>query len=55
MDFTVLDPSSNGRENVLLFTDVFPKSVAGPTQDHKALTVARALVKEWIHKYGVSA
>ncbi len=54
MDFTVLEPSSDGKENVLIFTDVFSKFVvAVPTRDQKAVTVTRSLVREWIHKYGV--
>ncbi|KAJ8362385.1 hypothetical protein AAFF_G00376130, partial [Aldrovandia affinis] len=54
MDFTVLEPSSDGRENVLILTDVFSKfTVAVPTRDQKAVTVAKSLVQEWIQKYGV--
>ena len=44
MAFTVLDPSSNGTENVLVLTDVFTKSTqAIPTRDQKAVTVAETL------------
>ena len=47
MDFTVLEPSSDGRENVLIFTDIFFKfTVAVPTRDQKAVTVAKSLVSE---------
>lgn len=54
LDFTVLEPSSDGRENVLVMTDVFSKfTVAVPTRDQRALTVARCLVKEWIQRFGV--
>ena len=54
MDFTVLEASSDGRENVLVFTDVFTKfTVAVPTNDQRALTVAKCLVKHWIQPYGV--
>lgn len=54
IDLTVMEPSSDGRENVLVITDVFPKwSAAFPTRDQKALTVARILVKEWFHHFGV--
>ena len=53
MDFTVLEPSSDGRENVLILTDVFSKfTVAVPTQDQRAITVAKCLVKHWIQPYG---
>lgn len=54
MDFTTLEKSSDGRENVLVLTDVFSKySVAIPTRDQKAETVAKCLVKEWFQHYGV--
>ena len=54
IDFTVLERSSNGFENVLVMTDVFTKfSQAIPTRDQKARTVAEVLVKEWIVRYGV--
>ncbi|KAJ8010306.1 hypothetical protein DPEC_G00073670 [Dallia pectoralis] len=54
MDFTELERSSDGRENVLVLTDVFSKfTVAVPTKDQKATTVAKAIVKEWIQRYGV--
>lgn len=54
MDFTLLDKSSSGIENVLVLTDVFSKfSIAVPTRDQTAKTVARVLCKEWFLKYGV--
>lgn len=53
IDFTILEQSSDGRENVLVLTDAFTKwVVAVPTRDQKATTVARILVKEWFHKFG---
>ena len=54
LDYTVLEPSSNGMENVLVMTDVFTKfSVAVPTRDQKASTVAKVLLNEWVFKYGI--
>lgn len=53
IDFTVLERSSSGFENLLVMTDVFSKwTVAIPCKDQKAETVARALIKEWFFKYG---
>ena len=53
MDYTVLEPASDGRENVLVLTDVFTKfTIAVATRDQKATTVAKVLVKEWFLKFG---
>ena len=44
----------DGQENVLVLTDVFTKFiVAIPTRDQKALTVAKALLREWFMVYVV--
>ena len=54
IDFTVLEPSSDGRENVLVITDVFTKyTVAVATRNQRAETVARILVNEWFLVFGV--
>ncbi|KAK3707424.1 hypothetical protein QZH41_002496 [Actinostola sp. cb2023] len=54
MDFTQLEPATDGRENVLVLTDVFTKfTVAIPTRDQKAETVVKTLIKEWFLVYGV--
>uniref|UniRef100_A0A3B3H3G3 Gypsy retrotransposon integrase-like protein 1 n=1 Tax=Oryzias latipes TaxID=8090 RepID=A0A3B3H3G3_ORYLA len=56
MDFTILEPSRTGVENVLVLTDVFSKyTVAIPTRDQRAATVAKVLVAEWFSKFGVPA
>ena len=53
-DFTLLERSSSGFENVLVITDVFSKyTLAIPTKDQKAKTVARVLVNEWFLKLGI--
>ncbi|KAK7910512.1 hypothetical protein WMY93_015196 [Mugilogobius chulae] len=54
IDFTVLEPTRNGIENVLVMTDVFTKyTVAVPTRDQRAPTVAHVLTQEWFFKFGV--
>lgn len=54
MDFTILEPAQDGRENVLIITDMFTKfTVAAPTRNQLAVTTANVLVREWIQKYGV--
>ncbi|RXN11109.1 Transposon Ty3-I Gag-Pol poly [Labeo rohita] len=54
IDFTVLEPSRSGIENVLVMTDVFTKySLAVPTRDQRAETVAGVLVTEWCYKLGI--
>ncbi len=54
VDFTVLEPASDGCENVLVVTDVFTKfTQAFPTKDQKADTTAKVLLKDWFMKYGV--
>lgn len=54
VDFTVLEPASDGRENVLVVTDVFTKfTQAYPARDQKANTTAKILLREWFMKYGV--
>lgn len=56
MDFTCLEPATDGRENVLILTDVFSKyTQAIATRDQKATTVARVLVHEWFYHFGVPA
>ena len=47
IDFTLLEPSHNGLENVLVMTDVFSKyTLAVPTRDQQAPVVAQTLVTE---------
>lgn len=54
IDFTILEPSRNGMENILVMTDVFSKyTQAIPTHDQRASTVARVLVNEWFCRFGV--
>ena len=54
IDFTQLEKASDGRENVLVITDAFTKyTIAVPTRNQKATTVANVLVSEWFHKFGI--
>jgi transposase InsO family protein len=54
VDFTKLEPATDGREDVLIITDVFSKfTVAIPCRNQEAVTVVRALVSEWFVRYGV--
>lgn len=56
VDYTVLEPAQSGLENVLVMTDVFSKyTLAVPTHDQRASTVAQVLVAEWFSKFGVPA
>lgn len=43
-------------ENVLVMTDVFSRyTIAVPTRDQRASTVAQDLVVEWFYKFGIPA
>lgn len=55
MGFMHLGPASDGRENVLVLTDVFTKfTVAVPTRrDQGASTIVKTLVRDWFLACGV--
>lgn len=54
LDFTTLERSSDGFENLLVITDVFSKyTQAFPTPDQKSGTVVKVLTEKWFYNYGV--
>ena len=54
LDFTKVDPSKTGKENILVITDAFTKfSLAVCTPNQTAKTVAKILIEKWFHVYGV--
>lgn len=56
IDFSYLEPSRDGFEQVLVLTDVFSKfTQVVPTRDQRASTVAGVLLKEWFYRFGVPA
>ena len=56
IDFTKVDPSKDGKENILVLTDAFTKfSQAFVTPDQKAITIAKILVDRWFYVYGIPA
>ena len=56
IDFTKVDPSKDGKENILVLTDAFTKfSQAFVTPNQKAITVAKLLVDKWFYTYGIPA
>ena len=54
IDFTKVDPSKDGKENILVLTDAFTKfSQAFVTPNQKVITVAKILVDKWFYTYGI--
>ena len=54
IDFTNVEPASDGRDGVLVLTDVFSRfSQAMPTRSQDVITVAKVLVRQWFQRYVV--
>ena len=54
IDFTKVDPSKTGKENILVLMDAFSKfSQAFVTNNQKVLTVVKILVDRWFNVYGI--
>ena len=54
IDFMKVDPSTDGKENILVMTDAFSKfSFAVVMPNQQAETVAKALVDKWFYTYGI--
>ena len=53
-DFTKMETASDGKQDVLILTDVFTKfSLAIPTSNQEVVTIAKVLVRDWFQRYGV--
>lgn len=51
-----MEPANDGRENVLILTDLFFKyTQAIPTKDQRASAVAETLMQHWFYLFGVPA
>ena len=56
IDFLKVDPSRDGKENILVLTDAYTKfSQAFLTNNQKAITIAKVLVEKWFYVYGILA
>ena len=54
LDFTKINPSKTGKENILVITGAFTKfSLAVCTPNQMAKMVAKILIENWFHVYGV--
>ena len=54
IDFTKMETASDGKEDVLVLTDVFTKfSLAIPASNQETVTIAKVLVRDWFQRYRV--
>ena len=56
IDFTKVDPSKDGKKNILVLTDTFTKfSQAFVTPNQNVITITKILVDKWFYTYGIPA
>ena len=56
VDFTKVDPSKDGKENILVLTDTFTNfSQVLVTPNQKVIIIAKTLVDRWFYVYGIPA
>ena len=56
IDFTKVEPSKDGKENILVLVDAFAKfSQAFVTPNQKVITIAKILVDKWFYMYSIPA
>ena len=54
IDFTEVDPSKGGKENILVLTDAFTKlRQVFVTPNQNVLSIAKILVDKWFYIYGI--
>ena len=54
INFLKVNPSRDGKENILVLTDAFTKfSLAFIMNNQKALIINKILVNKWFHVYGI--
>ena len=54
IDFITVDKASDGRDSILVITDIFTKfTKAIATRNQSAITVAKVILNEWIYNFGI--
>ena len=52
--FITVDKESDGRDSILVITDIFTKfTKAIATRNQSAITVAKVILNEWIYNFGI--
>ena len=56
LDFNKVDPSQDGKENILVITDIFSKfAVCHSNTKSEGQTVEKVLIGKWFYTYGISS